>query len=169
MRSILTAALLGLCVSTASAAPFLRTKASFITSSFCKVHSCKLVAKVPSDRLDQFHYDVDGSQRVVVWRVTSDQKRRWGPENAKYVGIVHGVSMVWYGIQDTPGGIEKLLAQLVTFATGKAATPEIVSKWFASNLDFNENWGDSYISATTENYPGGNALIWTMMIDLRGR
>ncbi len=114
---------------TAAAAPYLGTTTPFTSTSFCRAHTCKLVATVPINSQDQLHYDVDGRWRVIVWRYPNDLKRVGGQQYAKFLNRVNGVSMVWYGVQDTPFGSEGAFAELVTFTTGKALSKDTALKW----------------------------------------
>lgn len=127
-------------LSAANAAPFLGTKASFFDSGFCKTYTCKHVATVPSGVIDQFHYDVAGKYRVVIWRM-ANQRERIGSYNAPRAGEVLGVGVEWYGIQDTPLGSQEFVGRLMTFATGKSTSADVALKWMESVNDTRQ-WGN---------------------------
>lgn len=151
-------------ISAASAAPFLGTKASFVTSAFCKAHTCKHVATVPSGHLDQFHYDVAGKYRVVVWRYPTDAKRLWGPEAAPVAGKVQGVGVIFYGVQDTPFGAQNFVGQLMTFATGKSTPASTALKWLdaAGTANAGWPWATFHIANESSILPGANAAILSL-------
>lgn len=156
-------ALLGL--GSALAAPFLGSKASFVTSPFCKAHKCQHVGTVPSGYQDQFHYVVDGQYSVVVWRTASDVKRLWGPEAAAYAGQVRGVDVVWYGIQDGPFGAEGFLSQLLGFATGRTASKAMAADWL-SDRGTNRAVGDFVLRSSNRVLPGANAAMKTVSVEI---
>ena len=147
--------------SVASAAPFLGSKVSFVTSAFCKANTCTHVATVPSGSLDQFHYDVAKRYRVVVWRYPSDVKRL-GPSLVPYAGQVRGVGITWYGLQDTPFGAETFAAQLMTFATGKATPANTALKWLDANGTQYVDWGNFQVAIEHAVLPGANAAMMSL-------
>lgn len=146
--------------STATAAPFLGSRDSFVTSTFCKTYICKHVATVPSGSLDQFHYDVAGKYRVVVWRYPSDPSRVRG--STAVPGQVRDVATVWYGVQDTPFGSEGFVGQLVTFATGKTTPANTALSWLDASGG-QRKWGNFYVWQESVGLPGANAAMLTLM------
>lgn len=113
----------------AAAAPYLGTAAPFTSTSFCRSHTCRLVATVPSGSQDQLHYDVDGRWRVIVWKYPNDLKRVGGQQYARLLNRVNGVSMVWYGLQDLPMDSLGIFTELVKFATSKAPGQDTATTW----------------------------------------
>lgn len=169
IRPVAAVSLLSLTLgSVASAAPFLGTTASFMTSAFCKAHSCKHVATVPTSvaaHFEQFHYDVDKKYRVVVWRITSD-KTKLSPSTLM-AGQVRAVGIEWYGLQDTPFGAENFVAQLMTFATGKSTTAATALKLMGEGAAEQVIWGNYHIFRENRVLPSMNAgwMSVTAMMD----
>lgn len=109
--------------------PLLKTKKSFISSAFCKKHTCKFIAKAPAGQFDQFHYLVDGRENIVIWRVTSDRKRLNYTTEAgfqEFIGRIQGIQVNWYGqMQDRYRSYE-LASALTEAITGKKVVANYV-------------------------------------------
>lgn len=151
---------------TATAAPYLGTTTAFTGTSFCRSHTCKLVATVPSGSQDQLHYDVDSRWRVIVWQYPNDLKRVGGQQYAKLRGRVNAVSMIWYGLQDTPFGSEGTFAELVGLASGKNPGKDTALQWLddsnpESQLRYWNNFG---ILRNNGLLPSANAAILELMV-----
>lgn len=82
---------------------------------------------------------------------------------APSAGQVRGVGITWYGSQDTSFGTENFIAQLMTFAMGKATPTRTALKWPNINDTQYVDWGNFQVTTEQAVLPGGNAAMMSLL------